>query len=304
VTETEWLASDDPAAMLRHLTHHYADLEASVRLREDRLASDRKLRLFAVACCRQVWHLLTDARSRKAVEVAERFADGAATQDEWCVAIRHAEAARMETRGYRADPPSRDWMLCELAYWSLFDATEHRWQFARRREYLDIVPGRDQAALLRDIVGSPHRPFSTLRAFGGLMKIDYLTPTVLALANAAYDERPGRKCPARPCLEHPWNGCEYCRGSGRIEDGLLRPDRLAVLADALLDAGCPETVACPRRCWPVASGGRAFGNGTGFPAYLCDCGNGSVPHPLLVHLRSPGPHYRGCWAIDLLLGKE
>jgi hypothetical protein len=24
---------------------------------------------------------------------------------------------------------------------------------------------------------------------------------------------------------------------------------------------------------------------------------------LLAHLRSPGPHVRGCWAVDLLLGK-
>ncbi len=27
------------------------------------------------------------------------------------------------------------------------------------------------------------------------------------------------------------------------------------------------------------------------------------PHPLIAHLRSPGPHWRGCWAIDTLLGK-
>jgi hypothetical protein len=25
---------------------------------------------------------------------------------------------------------------------------------------------------------------------------------------------------------------------------------------------------------------------------------------LLGHLRSPGPHVRGCWALDLVLGKE
>ena len=49
--------------------------------------------------------------------------------------------------------------------------------------------------------------------------------------------------------------------------GRLESSRLAVLADALEDAG-----------------------GT-------DAG-------LLAHLRSPGPHVRGCWAVDLLLSRE
>jgi hypothetical protein len=44
-------------------------------------------------------------------------------------------------------------------------------------------------------------------------------------------------------------------------------DRLPTLANALEDAGCAEP-------------------------------------DLLSHLRSPGPHVRGCWAVDLLLGKE
>ena len=44
-------------------------------------------------------------------------------------------------------------------------------------------------------------------------------------------------------------------------------DRLPLLADALMDAGCDED-------------------------------------QLLAHCRSDGPHVRGCWVVDLVLGKE
>src|SRR5262245_8022843 len=60
VTEQEWLACDGPVAM-------WMFARAKV--------SDRKGRLFACACCRQVWELMTDPRSRAVVEFVERHAD-------------------------------------------------------------------------------------------------------------------------------------------------------------------------------------------------------------------------------------
>ena len=48
--------------------------------------TDRELRLSAVFCARQVQHLLTDQRSRDVIEVAEKFANGAATCNELAAA--------------------------------------------------------------------------------------------------------------------------------------------------------------------------------------------------------------------------
>jgi hypothetical protein len=47
---------------------------------------DITLRRFACWCARRVWHLLTDERSRHAVETAERFCDGKATREELAAA--------------------------------------------------------------------------------------------------------------------------------------------------------------------------------------------------------------------------
>src|SRR5436309_3266816 len=67
MTEADWLASTDPTPMLEFLRGK---------------ASDRKLRLFACGCCRRVYHLFDDQRSSNAVDVAEQFADGCATNEE------------------------------------------------------------------------------------------------------------------------------------------------------------------------------------------------------------------------------
>ena len=55
--------------------------------------NDRELRLFAVWCARQVQHLMSDPRSLAALDVAERFANGNATDEELAAAAYAAKAA-------------------------------------------------------------------------------------------------------------------------------------------------------------------------------------------------------------------
>jgi FkbM family methyltransferase len=85
MTEEEWLACTDPQAMLNFL-------------RSSGLATERKLRLFAVACCRRLEAELPDQRSWDAVHVAERYADGGGTEQELTAARSDAEASYGEDR--------------------------------------------------------------------------------------------------------------------------------------------------------------------------------------------------------------
>ena len=60
------------------------------------ILDDKTLRLLACKCVREVWHLLTDERSRRAVEVAEKYAVGEATDEELAAASDAAWAAARE----------------------------------------------------------------------------------------------------------------------------------------------------------------------------------------------------------------
>ena len=56
--------------------------------------NERTARLFACWCVRQVWHLLIDERSKNAIIIAEKFANGEATKEELAAASAAAGAAR------------------------------------------------------------------------------------------------------------------------------------------------------------------------------------------------------------------
>jgi hypothetical protein len=238
VTQSEWLECTDPQPMLESLRGK---------------TTERKLRLFAVACCRRIWHLLTEGRSRNAVEVAEKHADGWLTDVQLADASLQAEQAFHRTR--ELEPSGNDETPTIMASSAVWGATVCRsdesmigpdeplvgmaintaLQAEVTAEYKRQAWERvAQAALLRDIFGNPFRPVSTNPV--------WITPTVLNLARSAYDER-------------------------IMPSGELDPARLSVLSDALEEARCDN-------------------------------------NDMLTHLRSPGPHVRGCWAVDLVLGKE
>ena len=72
--------------------------------------ADRDLRLFAVWCARQVQHLMADARSIAAIDVAERYANGEATGKELAAAGAAAWDAAWAARaaGAAARAATRD----------------------------------------------------------------------------------------------------------------------------------------------------------------------------------------------------
>jgi hypothetical protein len=223
MTEAQWRNCTSPEALLNHLT---------------RRASERKLRLYAVGCCRRIWHLLTDDRCQHAVNKAQDFADARATLAELEGAFRMmATVARVtgDITSQRSYPtrsvPGAAWAATRSSAWEA--AWDAAWE--ARTAARDFVPGTDwekerawQATLLHDLFGNPFRPIRIDPAW--LARNDGV---VLQLAGLIYDE-------------------------GRFGD-------LPILADALEEAGCART-------------------------------------DVLEHCRSPGPHYKGCWVVDAVLG--
>jgi hypothetical protein len=88
VTEAEWLVCAEPMAMLEYLRG---------------IATSRRLRLFAVELCRQLWPLLSDKSYCGTLEVAERFADGHASPMELAAAF--AIASQVAERGENGSMP-------------------------------------------------------------------------------------------------------------------------------------------------------------------------------------------------------
>jgi hypothetical protein len=243
MTERQWLTWIDPEKMLRGLKP---------------APSERKLRLFALACCRRINHFITDPASQAALTFVEQHIETTPTRKKGRPAIEeaardaYAEAYANVTARHQGQSAAlvasnaADAALYTLhkdplhgaIYTAAWAANAVAWtdQIAQGnldgnnfRPAMRIPEERHQVELLRDIVGNPFRP-STVDP----LWLHWNNGTIRNVAQAIYDE--------------------------------LAFDRLGVLADALEDAGC-------------------------------------VDDSVLSHCRSAGPHVRGCWVVDLLLGK-
>jgi hypothetical protein len=195
MTEQEWLACADSGPMLEFLWGK---------------ASDRKLRLFAVACCRRIRHLMSNDNPER-YEVAERFADGQCSTSQlgsaWALSTRltsstinnfpiawnaanYADAAAGDTACTNSHEAAIS--VCELAQLAV-NPIENKYGKADLGE-----EHYAQAILLKEIFGNPFRPAT--------LDPSWLTPTVRSIADGIYADRAF--------------------------------DRLPILADALQDAGC------------------------------------------------------------------
>jgi hypothetical protein len=246
MTESDWLSTDSPSRMFRH-----------VRTR----LSARKLQLLACGCCRLFDAMLSDEQ-RRALEVVERHADGLADREEYQVAVEQFGRDHM---GHVLPTPTGGVSV-----------------------HTGVSPTAALAYALMAVVSTP--------ADDGLHRVlDWAAATAArsvgpgqprAATQAANRKMCGvfREIVANPFRERMTPGPGWVAAGGGMPPGALRVsetaraialgvqadqafDRLPILADALEDDGCNDD-------------------------------------ELLTHLRHHSHHLRGCWAVDLVLGKS
>jgi hypothetical protein len=252
MTETDWDACIDVQAMLEFLRGK---------------VSDRKLRLFACACCWKVVDCLTD-ETRALLGLAEQVADLQISSNE-----RKTARARAFDASWNMDPklvsrrgPAKAAVASALAGHASEAAVASAWyttfvldlkhagtlQDELRKQNPSEENARVSAAtwdaarkqvsaiqctLLRCIIGNPSLSVSFAPSW-----LAWNDAVVVRLAQAAYENR-------------------------ILPTGTLDNACLAILADALEEAGCSD-------------------------------------ERILSYLRSGDEHYRGCFVVDALLGKS
>lgn len=265
MTEAEWLASADPRRLLDYKWFGWPLSNPTAA----RLASNRKLRLFACACAIQSY----------GVEHALAIGSGKGGYGVW---YETGEADPNDPEDTEQSPMrlAQSWCRPE----------------SNQRGVPDGITQAQKAALMRDLVGNPWRPVILPCCCLSCGCPDFELETEYAAC---------AKCGnSMGCPWLAWNDSTVSHLAVTIyADNAFDVGSLSILADALEEAGCPETVECPG-CYGRGYQPKYPIDGLGVAVCSTCLGTGRVPHPILGHCRGPGPHVRGCWVVDALLGKR
>ena len=208
-------------------------------------ASERKLRLFLCACARRIWRFIRQEPCRQAVRIAEKYADGQASEAEREAAYLAARGVAWQIpddSGAPMDDVRSDWATA-VGVWAAGPSDSFAVSDGTDREKVaiffdvlfmtisNVVWEADartaetvaHAQLLRDLFEGPAGPMD--------VKAGWLTPRVVSLAEAIYEGRAFDRMPElADALEQA--GCEdkeiaaHCRGPGPHVRGCCVVDRL------------------------------------------------------------------------------
>jgi hypothetical protein len=227
----------------------------------------RRLRLVLCGAARTVWHRLPHDDLRRAVEVAERFADGRASKKELDDARRAANGRLIGAQSDRhevvfAADRSRHFGTESVPL--LVGLAEAEYAVAAAELIRACCDRSVTVARIADrVLAEVPRLSAPPAVWEAAVQTDWLGVEVGPdPAAAVVRDLFGGPTPVR--FPDDWKtGTATAVAAGIAEDGAF--DRLPVLADALEDAGCDDD-------------------------------------RVLAHCRGPGPHWRGCWVVDGVLG--
>jgi hypothetical protein len=281
MTESEWLDSSNPHAMLAHLKQPAGSgrsLLSWLGIGRDRRHA-RPLLLFAVACCRRIEGLLVDQRSRCALDIAERLADGGVGRRERALAAAAANAAAFDASSPRVGVGG--WLASAQAR-----AAEAVAAVLAEPDSANVAAARAKEAVR---AWAKARPTPST----GFTAEPSPIPSAELSWNAALIVAASSAVPAVPSDEAAWANeariqCEYLRDifgnpfQPVAKDGpRLQKSAAAAIAKTIYEE-------------------RSFGRLLEVADILCK--EGFADPAVLAHCRQPGDHVRGCWVIDRLLG--